>query len=66
MKIKYDKKTDGVYFILSSNEIDESDEIAKDVIVDYDKDDNIVAIEVLNFSSKKEEINLPIDLKIAS
>ena len=66
MKIKYDKATDNIYFILSDKPVVESEEIEKDVIVDYDENDRIVAIEILKFSEKEETIDLPVDLKKAS
>ena len=66
MKIKYDEETDAIFFILSDKKIVESEEITKGVIVDYDDDDQLASIEVLNFRSRKEELNIPIDLKLAS
>ena len=65
MKIKYDEETDAIFFILSDKKIVESEEITKGVIVDYD-DDQLASIEVLNFRSRREELNIPIDLKLAS
>ena len=66
MKIKYDEETDAIFFILSDKKIVESEEITKGVIVDYDDDDQLASIEVLNFRSRREELNIPIDLKLAS
>ena len=66
MKIKYDEETDSIFFILSEKKIVESEEITKGVIVDYDDKDQLTSIEILNFRSRKEELNIPIELKLAS
>ena len=65
MKIKYDANTDAIYVILSDDKVVESEERSKDVIVDYNKNDEIVAIEVLNVKDNNRTINLPIVLKSA-
>ncbi len=66
MKIKYDEETDAIFFILSEKKIVESEEITKGVIVDYDDKDQLTSIEVLNFRSRNEELNIPIELKLVS
>ena len=66
MKIKYDEETDAIFFILSEKKIVESEEITKGVIVDYDDKDQLTSIEILNFRSRKEELNIPRELKVAS
>ena len=65
MKIKYDKETDSIYVILSSDTIVESEEKLKDVIVDYNDKDEVVAIEILNVKQNTHEIDLPFILKSA-
>jgi len=65
MKIKYDKDTDAIYVILSSDTIVESEEKLKDVIVDYNDKDEVVAIEILNVKQNTHEIDLPFILKSA-
>jgi len=60
MTIKYDKKCDSVYFILTDETPYESEEIKKDVIVDYDKDEKITSIEVLNFKKNNFDLDIPI------
>lgn len=52
MKIKYDKQADILYITLSEKPVVESDEEKKGIVLDYDADDNIVGIEVLNASKK--------------
>ena len=52
MKIKYDREADAINIIFSDSEIFETDEDKKGIIIDYDKDMNIVEIEVLNASKR--------------
>ncbi|BAQ63212.1 hypothetical protein GM3708_3618 (plasmid) [Geminocystis sp. NIES-3708] len=52
MKIRYDNEIDAIYFDLKDIPSYDSDEIKDGVIVDYDKEDNIVGIEVLDFKNK--------------
>lgn len=65
MKIKYDAQTDSIYVILSSDTIVESEEKSKDVVVDYNDKDEVVAIEILNVKENMHEIDLPLILKSA-
>jgi len=65
MKIKYDADIDAIYVIMSDDKIIESEESSKDVIVDYNKNDEVVAIEVLNVKDNNHTIDLPIVLKSA-
>ena len=52
MNIKFDKETDVVYLRFSDAEIVESDEEKPGIIIDYDKNGNIVGIELLDASQK--------------
>jgi uncharacterized protein YuzE len=52
MKVTYDAEVDILRIILSDAEIEESDEDKPGVILDYDKDGNIVGLEVLNASQR--------------
>jgi len=52
MKIKFDKELDVLIIHFSGRKIAESDEPAPGVIADYDKDGNIVRIEVLDASRR--------------
>lgn len=52
MKIKYDKDVDVIYLNLSDQEVAESDEDKPGIILDYDKNGNIVGIEILDASKK--------------
>ena len=65
MKIKYDSETDAIYVILSNDKIIDGEETAKDVIVDYNSKDEVVAVEILNVKSNEHTIELPFVLKSA-
>ena len=58
MKIKYDKQTDVLYIQLNTNAIVESGEDNKGVILDYDNENNVVGIEILNASLKLPQPNI--------
>ncbi len=65
MKILYDNETDSIYITLLDDDIVESQELSDGSIVDYNKNDEIVAVEVLNVKSNPHEINIPSILKSA-
>lgn len=65
MKIFYDKETDAIYVRLSNDKIVESEEIKKDVIVDYNEKDEVVSVELLHVKTKSNEIEIPTILKTA-
>jgi YD repeat-containing protein len=55
MKATYDHKTDALTFELKSGPVAESDEDKPGVILDYDKDGNLIGIEVLDASKRVAE-----------
>ena len=52
MKIRYDKELDIIYIRFSDEQIVESDSQKPGVILDFDLEGRIVAIEILNASLK--------------
>jgi uncharacterized protein YuzE len=52
MRIKIDLESDALYFRISEDPIEESEEINKGLIVDYDADGRVVGIEILNVKEK--------------
>jgi uncharacterized protein YuzE len=48
MKVTYDPEVDILRIVLNSAAIEESDEEKPGVILDYDKDGNIVGLEILD------------------
>lgn len=55
MNIKFGKETNIIYLRFSDAEIAESDEDKSGIIIDYDKDEEVVGIELLEASSKIEK-----------
>jgi uncharacterized protein YuzE len=54
VKVTYDIETDILRVIFSSTAIEESDEDKPGVILDYDKDGNIVGLEILDASKRTD------------
>ena len=52
MKIKYDQEVDILLIQLSNSEVYESDESKPGIILDYDKEGNIIRIEILDVSKR--------------
>lgn len=54
MKITYDPEVDVMRIVFSSAPIEESDEEKPGVILDFDKDGNVVGMEILDASKRIE------------
>jgi len=54
VKVTYDGAVDVLRIILSAAPIEESDEEKPGVILDYDREGNIVALEILDASKRME------------
>ncbi|OGP22957.1 MAG: hypothetical protein A2038_12025 [Deltaproteobacteria bacterium GWA2_57_13] len=53
MKVRYDRKTDTLSIVLRDNmKVFESDEDKPGVILDYDKDGNLISLEILDASRR--------------
>lgn len=53
MRVRYDRKTDTLSLVLRDNvTVVESDEDKPGVILDYDKDGNLVSLEILDASRR--------------
>jgi uncharacterized protein YuzE len=51
-ELNYDKETDSLYMDLSSRACANSQEIAQDVVMDFDADGQIVGIDIQHASTK--------------
>ncbi len=54
MKIEYSPDVDALYIYLSDADITDTDEISDGIVIDYDKDGNVVGIEILWVSEKAD------------
>jgi len=54
MKMTYDPEVDVLRILFRNAPIEESDEDKPGIILDYDKDGNVVGLEVLNASQRIE------------
>jgi uncharacterized protein YuzE len=52
MKLKVDKESDALYFRLDEAAVVESEEVQPGVILDFDKENRVVGIEILGISSR--------------
>ena len=60
MRLKIDKENDALYLRLDEAEIVESEEVQPGVILDFNRDNNVVGVEILNLSARvgKDKLNL--------
>jgi uncharacterized protein YuzE len=54
MKVTYDPEVDVLRILFSNIPIEESDEDKPGVVIDYDKEGNIVGLEILDASKRVE------------
>lgn len=52
MRLKIDKEDDALYFRLDESAIVDSEEVQPGVILDFDQDNQVVGIEILNLSAR--------------
>ncbi|MCX9013853.1 MAG: DUF2283 domain-containing protein [Candidatus Methanoperedens sp.] len=52
MRIKVDLESDALYFRISEDPIEESEEISKGLILDYDAKGKVIGIEILDVKGK--------------
>lgn len=56
MKLEFYPQADAAYLELTAAEVETSSEIQPGIIADYDKHDQIVGIEILQISKRKQPI----------
>ena len=60
MKITYDKKADALYIKFTNNKITESEEVEKNVILDFDNKNKVVGMEILYFIKHNKQDIFPV------
>ena len=58
MKLYIDKKSDALYLRLDDSSIIESQEVSPGVVLDFNEDNQVVGIEMLNLSQRTPQLNL--------
>lgn len=66
MKFSYDPQADALSLRLTDARIDDTDELQPGIIVDYDANGQVVAVEVLNVQKRTQpvEVNLEASLPV--
>jgi len=52
MKVIYDADTDTLTIILADRRVEESDEDKEGIILDYDKEGNLISLEIMDASKR--------------
>jgi len=52
MTIEYDKEADALYIALKEDYVERTEEIKEGVALDFDKQDNLIGIEILHITKK--------------
>jgi len=58
MKLKIDEEADALHLQLVNIPVEESEEVAPGVIIDYDASEQVVGLEILYLSKREQPINL--------
>lgn len=57
MKISHDAEADALYLRLDDSKIMESEEVSPGVVLDFDANNQVVGIEMLNLSKRTSKLN---------
>ena len=58
MNLKIDEKADALYLRLDDSKIVESEEVSAGVVLDYNEQNQVVGVEILNLSKRSPKLNL--------
>ena len=58
MKLHVDKEADALYLRLDDSPILESEEVSTGVVLDYNEENEVVGVEMLNLSKRSSDLNL--------
>ena len=65
MQLEVDQEADALYFRLDDSQIIDSEEVSSGIIIDYNENDEVAGIEILNLSNRTSIPNLK-ELKFKS
>ena len=57
MKLKVDEKADALYLRLDDSKIVESEEVSPGVVLDFNAENQVVGVEILNLSRRVPKLN---------
>jgi uncharacterized protein YuzE len=57
MKLKVDREADALYLRLDDSLIVESEEVSPGVVLDYNEQNQVVGVEILNLSKRAPKLN---------
>jgi uncharacterized protein YuzE len=58
MKLRYDESADALYLRLDDSKIIESEEVSPGIVLDYNANDQVVGIEVLQLKQRIPSVDL--------
>ncbi len=58
MKLNVDKEADALYLRLDNSPIVDSEEVSPGVVLDYNKSNEVVGVEMLHLSRRSSNLNL--------
>ncbi len=58
MRLTIDPKADALYLRLNETEIVDSEQVGSGVVLDYDAQDNVVGVEMLNLSKRGHPVEV--------
>ena len=58
MRLTIDPKADALYLRLNESQIEDSEQVSSGVVLDYDAQDNLVGVEMLNLSKRGHPVEI--------
>jgi uncharacterized protein YuzE len=58
VKLKVDEKADALYLRLDDSEIIESEEVWPGIVLDFNADNQVIGVEILNLSKRSPNLNV--------
>ncbi len=58
MKLKVDQKADALYLRIDDSKIIESEEVSPGIVLDFNEQNDVVGVEILNLSKRSTTLDL--------